>query len=190
MGLRRRLQAEGAESAERLLKKRSRAEARHTATIDHTVSKRIVSKRIVSKHTVSKRIVSKGIVTTAWGHLPGEGRGSTGRAVALADLTGIRGRVRHRKDQRTRLRAGGFHQLGRYVADKEKRAGVPLVYVDGVRRPGVHRPTVLAVPSHRPELPCRSGDIGVPVLRDRPARGPQRVPHHRPHGRDRVGGGV
>ncbi|MGW6411988.1 RNA-guided endonuclease InsQ/TnpB family protein [Streptomyces vinaceus] len=99
--LRRKLQAKGTKSAKRLLKKRSRKEARHTANTNH--------------------IISKTIVTTAE---------RTGHGIALEDLTGIRGRVRLRKDQRTSLHAWSFHQLGQYIEYKAKRAGVPLVYVD------------------------------------------------------------
>ncbi|MEU9102884.1 transposase [Streptomyces xanthophaeus] len=99
--LRRKLQARGTKSAKRLLKKRSRKEARHTANINH--------------------IVSKTIVTTAE---------RTGSGIALEDLTGIRSRVRLRKDQRTSLHSWSFHQLASFVDYKAKRAGVPLVYVD------------------------------------------------------------
>ncbi|MFE2142227.1 RNA-guided endonuclease InsQ/TnpB family protein [Streptomyces sp. NPDC059456] len=99
--LRRKLQAKGTKSAERLLKKRSRKEARHTANINH--------------------IVSKAIVTTAE---------RTGSGIALEDLTGIRSRVRLRKDQRTSLHSWSFHQLGTFLEYKARRAGVPLVYVD------------------------------------------------------------
>ncbi|MGW2207709.1 zinc ribbon domain-containing protein [Streptomyces sp. NPDC001774] len=47
---------------------------------------------------------------------------------ALEDLTGIRSRVRIRKDQRTPLHSWSFHQLGQYIGYKARRAGVPLVY--------------------------------------------------------------
>ncbi|MEV7027477.1 transposase, partial [Kitasatospora sp. NPDC093558] len=99
--LRRKLQAKGTKSAKRLLKKRARKEARHAANVNH--------------------IVAKTIVTTAE---------RTGQGIALEDLTGIRDRVRHRKDQRTTVHSWSFHQLGQYIAYKAKRAGVPLVYVD------------------------------------------------------------
>ncbi|WP_327412211.1 RNA-guided endonuclease InsQ/TnpB family protein [Streptomyces sp. NBC_01233] len=101
LDLRRKLQAKGTKSAKRLLKKRSRKEARHTANVNH--------------------IVSKTIVTTAE---------RTGSGIALEDLTGIRSRVRLRKDQRTSLHSWSFHQLAAFVEYKAKRAGVPLVYVD------------------------------------------------------------
>ncbi|MFE5862585.1 RNA-guided endonuclease InsQ/TnpB family protein [Streptomyces virginiae] len=99
--LRRKLQAKGTQSAKRLLKKRSRKEARHTADINHIVSKTIV--------TAAER---------------------TGHGIALEDLTGIRSRVRLRKDQRTSLHSWAFAQLAAFIEYKAKRAGVPLVYVD------------------------------------------------------------
>lgn len=101
LDLRKKLQAKGTKSAKRLLKKRSRKEARHTANVNH--------------------IASKTIVTTAE---------RTGSGIALEDLTGIRSRVRLRKDQRTQLHSWSFHQLASFVEYKAKRAGVPLVYVD------------------------------------------------------------
>ncbi|MFF2146506.1 RNA-guided endonuclease InsQ/TnpB family protein [Kitasatospora sp. NPDC058190] len=101
LDLRRKLQAKGTKSAKRLLKQRARKEARHAANVNH--------------------IISKTIVTTAE---------RTGSGIALEDLTGIRDRVRLRKDQRTQLHSWSFHQLGQYIAYKAKRAGVPLVYVD------------------------------------------------------------
>ncbi|MEU1783624.1 MULTISPECIES: RNA-guided endonuclease InsQ/TnpB family protein [Streptomyces] len=99
--LRRKLQAKGTKAAKRLLKKRSRKEARHVKNVNH--------------------IVAKTIVTTAE---------RTGAGIALEDLTGIRHRVRLRKDQRTSLHSWSFHQLAAFVEYKAKRAGVPLVYVD------------------------------------------------------------
>ncbi|MFJ5553612.1 RNA-guided endonuclease InsQ/TnpB family protein, partial [Streptomyces sp. NPDC093225] len=99
--LRRKLQAKGTKSAKRRLKHRSRKESRHAANVNH--------------------IVSKTIITTAE---------RTGSGIALEDLTGIRSRVRLRKDQRTSLHSWSFHQLAAFVEYKARRAGVPLVYVD------------------------------------------------------------
>ncbi|WP_116210899.1 RNA-guided endonuclease InsQ/TnpB family protein [Streptomyces olivoreticuli] len=101
LDLRKKLQAKGTKSAKRLLKKRSRREQRHAANQNH--------------------IISKTIVTTAE---------RTGRGIALEDLSGIRDRVRLRKDQRTTLHSWSFHQLAAFVECKARRAGVPLVYVD------------------------------------------------------------
>ncbi|MFE5592146.1 RNA-guided endonuclease InsQ/TnpB family protein [Streptomyces sp. NPDC056549] len=99
--LRRKLQAKGTKSAKRLIRRRSRREQRHAANVNHNISKKIV--------TTAER---------------------TGRGIALEDLKGIRDRVRLRKDQRAPLHTWGFHQLGRFIAYKARRAGVPLVYVD------------------------------------------------------------
>ncbi|MET9673976.1 transposase [Streptomyces sp. NPDC006482] len=99
--LRRKLQAKGTKSAKRLLKTRGRREQRHTANVNHVISKQII--------TTAER---------------------TGRGIALEDLSGIRGRVRLRMDQRSQLHAWSFHQLGSFLEYKARRAGVPLVYVD------------------------------------------------------------
>ncbi|MDH6706716.1 IS605 OrfB family transposase [Kitasatospora sp. MAA19] len=101
LDLRKKLQAKGTKSAKRLLKKRNRREQRHAANVNHIVSKTIV--------TAAER---------------------TGHGIALEDLGGIRDRVRLRKDQRTQLHSWSFHQLGRFIAYKAKRDGVPLVHVD------------------------------------------------------------
>ena len=99
--LRRKLQAKGTRSAKRLLRNRSRKEARFAADTNHVIAKRIV--------TEAER---------------------TGRGIALEDLGGIRGRVRLRKPQRVTLHSWAFAQLGQYIAYKAARAGVPLVHVD------------------------------------------------------------
>ena len=99
--LRRKLQAKGTKSAKRLLRKRSRKEARFAADTNHVIAKRIV--------TEAER---------------------TGRGIALEDLTGIRARVRLRKPQRVTLHSWAFAQLGQFLAYKAAQAGVPLVYVD------------------------------------------------------------
>ncbi|MFD5404047.1 RNA-guided endonuclease InsQ/TnpB family protein [Streptomyces griseorubiginosus] len=56
--------------------------------------------------------------------------GSTGRGIALEDLTGIRERVRLRKPQRATHSSWSFAQLGQFIAYKARRAGVPVVHVD------------------------------------------------------------
>lgn len=99
--LRRKLQAKGTKSARRLLKKRSRKEARFGADINHRIAKRIV--------TEAQR---------------------TSRGIALEDLGGIRERVRLRKPQRVMLHSWAFAQLGRFIGYKAALAGVPVVYVD------------------------------------------------------------
>lgn len=99
--LRARLQAKGTKSAKRLLKHRSKKEARFVADVNHRVSKKIVAE--------AKR---------------------TGRGIAVEDLTGIRARVRLRKPQRATIHSWAFAQLGAFLAYKAEAAGVPLVSVD------------------------------------------------------------
>jgi putative transposase len=99
--LRAKLQAKGTKSAKRLLRKRSRKEARFAADVNHRISKRIV--------TEAQR---------------------TSRGIALEDLTGIRARVRLRRPQRVTMHSWAFAQLGEFTAYKAAFAGVPLVYVD------------------------------------------------------------
>ena len=99
--LRARLQAKGTKSAKRLLRKRSRKEARFAADVNHVIAKRIV--------TEAQR---------------------TGRGIALEYLTGIRARVRLRKPQRVTLHSWAFAQLGQYTAYKAALAGIPVVHVD------------------------------------------------------------
>ena len=99
--LRGKLQKKGTKSAKRLLKRRRRKEARFAADTNHVISKRIVAE--------AER---------------------TGRGIALEDLQGIRGRVRLRKPQRATLHSWAFHQFGRFIAYKARRAGVVVVLVD------------------------------------------------------------
>ncbi|MFG2843625.1 RNA-guided endonuclease InsQ/TnpB family protein [Kitasatospora sp. NPDC048296] len=101
LALRRKLQKKGTKSAKRLLKKRARKEARFAADQNHRISKSVV--------TTAER---------------------TGRGIALEDLSGIRSRVRLRKDQRSSLHSWSFHQLGQCIAYKARRVGVPLVRID------------------------------------------------------------
>ena len=54
----------------------------------------------------------------------------TGRGIAVEKLTGIRDRVRLRKPQRATLHSWAFAQLGWFLADKAKHAGVAFVQVD------------------------------------------------------------
>lgn len=101
LALRRKLQAKGTKSARRLLKRQRRREARFAADTNHCIAKTIVA--------TAER---------------------TGRGIALEDLTGIRARVRLRKDQRSFLHSWAFAQLGQFIAYKARRAGVPVAYVD------------------------------------------------------------
>jgi putative transposase len=104
------LQAKRTRSAKRRLRRRAKREARHAAHQNHKISKECVA--------------------VAWGHLPAEGWGSTGRGIALEELRGIRDRVRPGRDQRAALSSWPFHQLDQYIAYKAERAGVPVLWVD------------------------------------------------------------
>lgn len=99
--LRAKLQAKATKSAKRLLRKRSRKEARFAADTNHVISKRIV--------TEAER---------------------TGRGIALEDLGGIRDRVRLRRPQRVTLHSWAFAQFGSFLAYKARRVAVALVHVD------------------------------------------------------------
>ena len=101
LALRRKLQTKATRSAKRLLRRQRRREARFAADTNHRIAKIIV--------VAAER---------------------TGRGIALEDLTGIRARVRLRKDQRSSLHSWAFAQLGQFIAYKARRAGVPVVYVD------------------------------------------------------------
>ncbi|WP_406339963.1 RNA-guided endonuclease InsQ/TnpB family protein [Streptomyces sp. NBC_00649] len=99
--LRTKLQKKNTPSAKRRLKKRRRKEARRARDINHKIAKHVVAE--------AER---------------------TGRGIALEDLTSIRERVRLRKPQRATHSSWSFAQLGQFIADKARRAGVPVVYVD------------------------------------------------------------
>jgi IS605 OrfB family transposase len=101
LALRRKLQAKATKGAKRLLRRQRRRESRFAADTNHCIAKTIVA--------AAER---------------------TGRGIALEDLTGIRARVRLRKDQRSALHSWAFAQLGQFIAYKARRAGVPVVYVD------------------------------------------------------------
>ncbi|WP_223165465.1 RNA-guided endonuclease InsQ/TnpB family protein [Lentzea indica] len=95
------LQAKRTKSATRRLRRRARREHRHVTHVNHTIAKELVA--------VAQR---------------------TGRGIALEDLSGIRDRVRPRRDQRATHSSWPFHQLGTFVEYKAKRAGVPVITVD------------------------------------------------------------
>jgi IS605 OrfB family transposase len=86
----------GAE-AKRLLKRLSGRERRHMRAINHRISKQLV-----------------------------ETAQTTGRHIALEDLTGIRQRIRVRRPQRYCHHSWSFYQLRQFVAYKAQVAGVPL----------------------------------------------------------------
>ncbi|MFF4354528.1 RNA-guided endonuclease InsQ/TnpB family protein [Streptomyces sp. NPDC001530] len=99
--LRCKLQKKNTKSAKRRAKKHAGKEARRARDINHKISKSIVAE--------AQR---------------------TGRGIALEDLGRIRERARLRKPQRVTLHSWSFHQLGKFIAYKAQRAGVPVVYVD------------------------------------------------------------
>ncbi|MGW6705813.1 RNA-guided endonuclease InsQ/TnpB family protein [Streptomyces sp. NPDC054956] len=101
LALRAKLQKKGTKSAKRVLKRQRRKEQRKATEANHIISKRIV--------TEAER---------------------TGRGIGMEYLAGIRQRVRLRKPQRGALHSWAFAQLGRFVAYKARRAGVPLLFID------------------------------------------------------------
>src|SRR5680860_56171 len=99
--LRTKLQTKGTTSAKRLLKKRSKKEARFVTDLNHKIAHKIVAEA----------------------ERPGHG-------IAIEDLEGIRARVRLRKPRRATLHSWAFHQLGTFLEYKAAKAGVPFVRVD------------------------------------------------------------
>lgn len=99
--LRAQLQAVGTKSAKRLLKKRSKKEARFVKNTNHVISKKIVK---AAQHT--------------------------GRGIAHENLKGIRARARSNKSLRTELNNWAFAQLFSLVAYKAKLAGIPVKIVE------------------------------------------------------------
>jgi IS605 OrfB family transposase len=99
--VRRSLQAKGTRGATRLLKRLSGHERRHMRAINHVISKQLVA--------------------TAQ---------STGKAIALEDLTGIRQRAKVRKAQRAPHHTWAFYQLRQFVQYKAQSAGLAVVLID------------------------------------------------------------
>ncbi|MGW6545504.1 RNA-guided endonuclease InsQ/TnpB family protein [Streptomyces massasporeus] len=99
--LRNKLRKKNTASAKRRAQRRRGREARRNRDINHKIAKHLVAE--------AER---------------------TGRGIALEDLKGIRERVRLRKPQRATLHGWAFAQLGRFIAYKARRAGVPVVFVD------------------------------------------------------------
>lgn len=95
------LQAKRTKSAARRLRRRGRREHRHATNVNHSIAKKLVA--------VALR---------------------TGRGIALEDLSGIRDRVRPRRDQRATHSSWPFHQLGAFIDYKARRAGVIVITVD------------------------------------------------------------
>jgi IS605 OrfB family transposase len=99
--LRRKLQKLGTTSANRRLKKLAGKEQRFARHVNHVISKQIVAD-------------AKG----------------TKRGIAVEQLTGIRGRIRVRREQRAVLHSWAFLQLKLFLIYKALLAGVPLMQVD------------------------------------------------------------
>ena len=99
--LRTKLQKRHTRSAKRRLKKLSSKESRFATDTNHVISKELVE--------LAER---------------------TRRAIALEDLTGIRSRVRARRQQRAQLSSWSFSQLRSFVEYKSKRAGATVFFVD------------------------------------------------------------
>ena len=99
--IRKKLQKKGTVSAKRLLKKRNKKETRFATHTNHVISKAIVAK---AKDTKS--------------------------SLVLEDLTGIRGRMTVRREQRATHNSWGFYQLASFIEYKALLAGVPVVYID------------------------------------------------------------
>jgi IS605 OrfB family transposase len=95
------LQAKNTTSAKRKLKRRAKREARFATHTNHKIAKEIVAD--------AQR---------------------TGRGIAVEELAGIRDRVRLWPSQRATLSSWPFHQLGRFLAYKARRAGVAYLEVD------------------------------------------------------------
>ncbi|MCG8352115.1 MAG: transposase, partial [Chloroflexales bacterium] len=99
--LRAKRQKKGTKAARRRLKQLAGQERRFAKDVNHTISKRIVA--------TAER---------------------TKRAIALEDLTGIRTRVRARRQQRAHLHSWSFAHLRSCIGYKAQRAGIPVVLVD------------------------------------------------------------
>ena len=95
------LQSHGTRSARRRLRHLAGKQARFQQDVNHTIAKRLVER--------AQRSAA---------------------AIALEDLTGIRQRVKARRQQRPRHANWGFFQLRQYVAYKAALAGVPVILVD------------------------------------------------------------
>ncbi len=95
------LQRVGTRSAKRRLKKLSGREKRFQKDVNHKISTTLVRKAVVSR-----------------------------KALALEDLTGIRGRTTVRRENRYERHSWAFYQLRMYIAYKAAWASVPVRFVD------------------------------------------------------------
>lgn len=131
------LERKRTKAAKRKLKQRARKERRHASHVNHKIAKEIVS--------VAER---------------------TGRGIALEELGGIRERVRLNRSQRGRISNWPFAQLGRHIAYKAERAGVPVIEVDArhtsQKCPLCHH-TERANRKNRDEFECRGCGLAGPA---------------------------
>jgi len=128
--VRRSVQAKGTRAAHLLLKRLSGRERKHAASINHVISRRLVDKAR-----------------------------TTGRGIALEDLTGIRARTKVRKRDRYRQQSWSFFQLRQFIAYKAESAGVPCIAVDpAYTSKTCHR---CGVPGHRDALVFSCATCGV-----------------------------
>jgi putative transposase len=98
---RQRLQKVGTKNAKRRLRQIRRRESRFQSDVNHCISKKLVQKAAVSC-----------------------------KALALEDLSGIRGRVTVRHEHRYERQSWAFFQLRHYITYKAAQAGVPVYLVD------------------------------------------------------------
>jgi len=99
--LRARLQSKGTRSAKRLLRKRRRKESRFSRDVNHCIAKKIVQ--------VAER---------------------TERGIALENLTGVRQRIRARRDVRRSLHSWAFADLQAKIIYKAAMVGTPVALID------------------------------------------------------------
>jgi IS605 OrfB family transposase len=95
------LQRHKTRAARRKLRKLSKKQERFQSNTNHTIAKRLV-----------------------------ETAQRSAAGIALEDLTGIRQRVKARRQQRPRHANWGFFQLRQYVTYKAALAGMPVILVD------------------------------------------------------------
>ena len=102
LGLRKRLQSNGSQSAKQKLRKISGKEARHVKSINHKISKQVVK---CAKHSGMK-------------------------VIAMEDLTNIRDNIKAGKRVRSRLHRWSFRQLQTFIEYKAQEEGIQVKYIN------------------------------------------------------------
>lgn len=102
LALRAKLQSNGSNSSQQLLKKISGKEARHVKYVNHCISKQIIDEAIVTDCDT----------------------------IAMETLTNIRSRIRAGKRVRSRLHRWSWAQLQEFVQYKAQAAGLRVVFVN------------------------------------------------------------